>query len=56
MRFARVVAAALMVALVAPSAGCVDKPTEHRVRANAYLRGGDAGEALKERPDTGKDP
>jgi len=28
--------------------GCVDAPTEHRVRANAFLRGGDAAAALKE--------
>jgi tetratricopeptide (TPR) repeat protein len=29
-------------------AGCVDAPAEHRVRANAFLRGGDAASALKE--------
>jgi tetratricopeptide (TPR) repeat protein len=29
-------------------AGCVDKPTEHRVRANAYLRGGDPTKAMVE--------
>jgi tetratricopeptide (TPR) repeat protein len=28
--------------------GCVDAPTEHRVRANAFLRGGDAAAALHE--------
>lgn len=27
---------------------CVDRPTEHRVRANAFLRGGDAASALRE--------
>ncbi len=29
-------------------AGCVDGPTEHRVRANAFFRGGDYASALKE--------
>jgi tetratricopeptide (TPR) repeat protein len=40
----------LAIALVASSlsAGCVDKPTEHRVRANAYLRAGEAEKALEE--------
>jgi tetratricopeptide (TPR) repeat protein len=40
----------LLVALLVATAagGCVDKPTEHRVRANAYLRGGDAEKALAE--------
>ena len=28
--------------------GCVDRAAEHRVRANAFLRGGDAAAALKE--------
>jgi tetratricopeptide (TPR) repeat protein len=28
--------------------GCVNQPTEHRVRANAYFRGGQYAEALKE--------
>lgn len=28
--------------------GCVSQPTEHRVRANAYFRGGQYSEALKE--------
>ena len=28
--------------------GCVDKPMEHRVRANAYLRAGEASKALAE--------
>jgi tetratricopeptide (TPR) repeat protein len=30
------------------ASGCVDATTEHRVRANAYLRGGDAAQALAE--------
>ncbi len=34
--------------LVGSSLGCIDKSTEHRVRANAYLRGGDAEKALAE--------
>lgn len=38
----------MLGALVGVATGCVDKPTEHRVRANAYLRGGDAGKALTE--------
>jgi tetratricopeptide (TPR) repeat protein len=29
-------------------AGCVDRATEHRVRANAFLRGGDAASAVRE--------
>src|SRR3954468_3051697 len=29
-------------------AGCVDRAAEHRVRANAFLRGGDAAAALDE--------
>jgi tetratricopeptide (TPR) repeat protein len=41
-----VVCAALLFA--GSAAGCVDKSTEHRVRANAFLRGGDAAAALKE--------
>ena len=36
------------MALTAGLMACVDQPTEHRVRANAYLRGGDATAALKE--------
>lgn len=40
---------AAVLALLALSAlGCVDAPTEHRLRANAFLRGGDANAALKE--------
>jgi tetratricopeptide (TPR) repeat protein len=34
--------------LAASLGGCVDKPTEHRVRANAYLRGGEPAKALEE--------
>ena len=40
-------AAALLFLGVAAS-GCVDAPTEHRLRANAFLRGGDAASAIKE--------
>jgi tetratricopeptide (TPR) repeat protein len=43
--FAQLCAAIL---IAASAAGCVDKGTEHRVRANAFLRGGDAASALKE--------
>jgi tetratricopeptide (TPR) repeat protein len=39
---------ALMMLAGGPLSGCVDKPTEHRVRANAYLRGGDADKAVTE--------
>ncbi|MEZ4441348.1 MAG: tetratricopeptide repeat protein [Polyangiaceae bacterium] len=28
--------------------GCIDRPTEHRVRANAFLRAGEADKALEE--------
>lgn len=38
------VAGCLAIAL----GGCIDKPTEHRVRANAYLRAGEADKALEE--------
>ncbi len=42
-------AALLLGSLVLPGAlACVDAPTEHRVRANAFLRGGDPAAALKE--------
>lgn len=34
--------------LAASLAACVDPPTEHRVRANAYLRAGEAQKALEE--------
>ena len=44
----RVVARILVVLSLATLPACVDKPTEHRVRANAYLRGGDADKALEE--------
>src|SRR4051812_33835384 len=47
-RVRAVAAAALLVLMGAASAGCVDSPTEHRLRANAFLRGGDAASALKE--------
>ncbi len=40
-------AAALLLAAVL-AGGCVDPPTEHRVRANAYLRAGEAQKALEE--------
>jgi tetratricopeptide (TPR) repeat protein len=42
--------AATMIAALAlcTGSGCVDKPTEHRVRANAYLRGGEPAKALEE--------
>lgn len=46
---ARVAAvAAFSLLLGAAAVGCVDAPTEHRLRANAFLRGGDPGAALKE--------
>lgn len=38
----------MALALSLALGGCVDKPTEHRVRANAYLRAGDANKALEE--------
>jgi tetratricopeptide (TPR) repeat protein len=37
--------------LVIGATACVDKAAEHRVRANAFLRGGDAAGALKEIDD-----
>jgi tetratricopeptide (TPR) repeat protein len=37
--------------LLAGVGGCVDAAAEHRVRANAFLRGGDAAAALKECDD-----
>src|SRR5690349_7688090 len=43
--FAVAVAASLLVGM---AGGCVDSAAEHRVRANAFLRGGDAAAALKE--------
>jgi tetratricopeptide (TPR) repeat protein len=45
---ARARAAALLLFLGAAGVSCVDAPTEHRLRANAFLRGGDAAAALKE--------
>jgi tetratricopeptide (TPR) repeat protein len=36
------------VAVACGALGCVDPTTEHRVRANAFLRGGDAAAALAE--------
>src|SRR5262249_27841895 len=42
---ARALAASL---LLLGAAACVDRAAEHRVRANAFLRGGDAAAALKE--------
>jgi tetratricopeptide (TPR) repeat protein len=38
----------LFAATVAVTAGCLDEAAERRVRANAYLRGGDAAAALAE--------
>ena len=38
----------LAALLLFTAVGCVDKPTEHRVRANAYLRAGEAEKALAE--------
>src|ERR1700691_1703980 len=43
----RALAAGLLLLLDA----CVDRAAEHRVRANAFLRGGDAASALKECDD-----
>jgi len=40
--------ALVSVALVLSAAGCADKPTEHRMRANAYLNAGEADKALGE--------
>ncbi len=40
---------ALLLGLLGPA--CVDRGTEHRVRANAYFRGGDYPAALKECDD-----
>jgi tetratricopeptide (TPR) repeat protein len=42
---------ALAAALAWLTVGCVDKAAEHRVRANAFLKGGDAASALKECDD-----
>ena len=35
-----------VLALAVTTSACIDPATEHRVRANAYLRGGDAQKAL----------
>jgi tetratricopeptide (TPR) repeat protein len=45
LRHAASLALSLALALLV---ACVDKPTEHRVRANAFLRSGDAAAALAE--------
>ena len=37
-----------VLALAVTTAACIDPATEHRVRANAYLRGGDAQKAIEE--------
>src|SRR5277367_5999225 len=42
---------ALAVLLLLLLGACVDRAAEHRVRANAFLRGGDAVAALKECDD-----
>ncbi len=44
----RLIKTAAIFLLSAISVACVDAPTEHRLRANAFLRGGDANSALKE--------
>src|SRR3984957_11048900 len=44
----RHVARVARVAALLLLGGCVDHAGEHRVRANAFLRGGDAASALKE--------
>ncbi len=45
---ARLRSLALVALLGIAAAGCVDRAAEHRVRANAFLRGGDPAGALKE--------
>jgi tetratricopeptide (TPR) repeat protein len=47
-RSARARAAAALLVLGLAGLGCIDPVSEHRVRANAFLRGGDAAAALKE--------
>src|SRR5262245_56544065 len=47
-RLRRLAAAAALIAGLCAGAGCIDSAAEHRVRANAFLRGGDAAAALKE--------
>lgn len=44
----RAAAIAALVLLVGAGAGCVSSEAEHRLRANAFLRGGDAASAVKE--------
>jgi tetratricopeptide (TPR) repeat protein len=44
----RLLAAALLFLGALTCGACVDRAAEHRVRANAFLRGGDAAAALKE--------
>src|SRR6185437_17120807 len=39
---------ALLAGALLMLGACVDRAAEHRVRANAFLRGGDAASALKE--------
>src|SRR5262245_18371127 len=52
---ARTLRAFLLVSSLGASSvgllGCMDRAAEHRTRANAYLRGGDAALALKECDD-----
>lgn len=38
----------LAIAIFATQPGCLDKSSEHRIRANAFLRGGDAQSAVNE--------
>src|SRR5262245_15398138 len=45
------IAALLLGAASVGLLGCMDKAAEHRTRANAFLRGGDAAAALKECDD-----
>jgi tetratricopeptide (TPR) repeat protein len=47
-RFLQLLAILALALSLGSAAGCVDKPTEHRVRANAYLRAGEATKALAE--------
>src|SRR3954469_18074797 len=50
-RLRALASAALMALGAACALGCMDRAAEHRTRANAFLRGGDAGSALKECDD-----
>jgi tetratricopeptide (TPR) repeat protein len=47
-RLSQPLAALVLAFALLGTVGCVDKPTEHRVRANAYLRAGEAKSALAE--------